>query len=89
MGPPPRRRGGRVPGELEFELTMGSRRWGLYREQLEDQAPSFRPSGTPASLVSVEELENPKFIGAGRFGVVFQARHRTWGLDVAVKILKG
>ncbi|XP_045658606.1 receptor-interacting serine/threonine-protein kinase 3 isoform X1 [Ursus americanus] len=47
------------------------------------------PSGTPASLVSVEELENPKFIGAGRFGVVFQARHRTWGLDVAVKILKG
>ncbi|XP_059037758.1 receptor-interacting serine/threonine-protein kinase 3 isoform X3 [Mustela lutreola] len=47
------------------------------------------PSSTPASLVSVEELENPKFIGAGRFGVVFRARHRTWGLDVAVKILKG
>ncbi|XP_032199847.1 receptor-interacting serine/threonine-protein kinase 3 isoform X2 [Mustela erminea] len=47
------------------------------------------PSSTPASLVSVKELENPKFIGAGRFGVVFRARHRTWGLDVAVKILKG
>lgn len=37
----------------------------------------------------MEELENPKFIGAGRFGLVFRARHRTWGLDVAVKILKG
>lgn len=54
---------------------------------LEDQAPSSRPSSTPASLVPLEELENPKFIGAGSFGAVFWARHRTWDLDVAVKIM--
>ncbi|XP_019284829.2 receptor-interacting serine/threonine-protein kinase 3 isoform X3 [Panthera pardus] len=54
---------------------------------LEDQAPSFRPSGTPASLVPLEELENLKFIGEGGFGPVFWARHRTWDLDVAVKIM--
>ncbi|XP_039110585.1 receptor-interacting serine/threonine-protein kinase 3 isoform X1 [Hyaena hyaena] len=45
------------------------------------------PSSTPASLVPLEELENPKFIGAGSFGAVFWARHRTWDLDVAVKIM--
>ncbi|XP_006932847.3 receptor-interacting serine/threonine-protein kinase 3 isoform X2 [Felis catus] len=45
------------------------------------------PSGTPASLVPLEELENLKFIGEGGFGAVFWARHRTWDLDVAVKIM--
>ncbi|XP_021551090.2 receptor-interacting serine/threonine-protein kinase 3 isoform X2 [Neomonachus schauinslandi] len=90
VGPPPPR-GGRGPGKLEFELTAWSHQGhggggGTGRSW---KTPSFRLGGTPASLVSVEELENPEFIGAGRFGVVFRARHRTWDLDVAVKILKG
>ncbi|XP_017536647.2 receptor-interacting serine/threonine-protein kinase 3 isoform X2 [Manis javanica] len=45
------------------------------------------PSGASASLVSIEELENPKFVGEGGFGAVFRAQHRTWGHDVAVKIV--
>ncbi|GAB5572757.1 receptor-interacting serine/threonine-protein kinase 3 isoform X3 [Prionailurus iriomotensis] len=49
--------------------------------------PEHKPSGTPASLVPLEELENLKFIGEGGFGAVFWARHRTWDLDVAVKIM--
>lgn len=40
-----------------------------------------------ASLVPVKQLENPKFIGKGRFGAVFRAQHKTWGFDVAVKIV--
>ncbi|XP_005085679.2 LOW QUALITY PROTEIN: receptor-interacting serine/threonine-protein kinase 3 [Mesocricetus auratus] len=40
-----------------------------------------------ASLVSREELTNPKFVGKGGFGAVFRAQHRTWGHDVAVKIV--
>lgn len=44
-------------------------------------------SGAPASLVPIKELENPKFIGQGGFGTVFQAQHRSWGHDVAVKIV--
>ncbi|XP_012880763.1 PREDICTED: receptor-interacting serine/threonine-protein kinase 3 isoform X1 [Dipodomys ordii] len=39
------------------------------------------------SLVSCEKLENPKFVGHGGFGAVFRAQHRTWGHDVAVKIV--
>ncbi|XP_035970616.1 receptor-interacting serine/threonine-protein kinase 3 isoform X2 [Halichoerus grypus] len=90
VGPPPPR-GGRGPGKLEFELTTWSHQGhggggGTGRSW---KTPSFRLGGTLASLVSVEDLENPEFIGAGRFGVVFRARHRTWDLDVAVKILKG
>ncbi|EPY89948.1 adenylate cyclase type 4 isoform 2 [Camelus ferus] len=45
------------------------------------------PSGTSAPLVPIEELENPKFVGRGGFGAVFRAQHKTWGLDVAVKIV--
>ncbi|XP_012589554.1 PREDICTED: receptor-interacting serine/threonine-protein kinase 3 [Condylura cristata] len=44
-------------------------------------------SGAPASLVPVEELKNPQFIGKGGFGAVFRAQHRSWGHDVAVKIV--
>lgn len=51
------------------------------------RGPSLRPSGASASLVSIEELENPKFVGEGGFGAVFRAQHRTWGHDVAVKIV--
>ncbi|EGW11539.1 Receptor-interacting serine/threonine-protein kinase 3 [Cricetulus griseus] len=40
-----------------------------------------------ASLVSREELKNPKFVGKGGFGVVFRAHHKKWGHDVAVKIV--
>ncbi|XP_054548858.1 receptor-interacting serine/threonine-protein kinase 3 [Talpa occidentalis] len=40
-----------------------------------------------ASLVPVEELENPTFIGKGGFGAVFQAQHKSWGMEVAVKIV--
>ncbi|XP_036210305.1 receptor-interacting serine/threonine-protein kinase 3-like isoform X1 [Myotis myotis] len=43
--------------------------------------------GTPALLVSIEDLKNPKFIGQGGFGTVFQAQHQTWGYNVAVKIV--
>lgn len=39
------------------------------------------------SLVSPEELKNPEFVGKGGFGVVFRAHHKTWNLDVAVKIV--
>ncbi|XP_010953124.3 receptor-interacting serine/threonine-protein kinase 3 isoform X1 [Camelus bactrianus] len=45
------------------------------------------PSGTSAPLVPIEELENPKFVGRGGFGAVFRAQHKTWGLEVAVKIV--
>lgn len=45
------------------------------------------PNGASTSLVSLEELENPKFVGKGGFGAVFRAHHRTWGYDVAVKIV--
>ncbi|CAK6432554.1 unnamed protein product [Pipistrellus nathusii] len=41
---------------------------------------------TPAPLLSIEDLKNPKFIGQGGFGTVFQAQYQTWG-DVAVKIV--
>ncbi|XP_057577065.1 receptor-interacting serine/threonine-protein kinase 3 isoform X2 [Hippopotamus amphibius kiboko] len=44
-------------------------------------------SGASAQLVPIEELENPELIGRGGFGVVFRAQHRTWGSDVAVKIV--
>ncbi|XP_014941703.1 receptor-interacting serine/threonine-protein kinase 3 isoform X2 [Acinonyx jubatus] len=54
---------------------------------MSDVGVKLWPSGTPASLVPLEELENLKFIGEGGFGVVFWARHRTWDLDVAVKIM--
>ncbi|XP_047652467.1 receptor-interacting serine/threonine-protein kinase 3 isoform X1 [Phacochoerus africanus] len=43
--------------------------------------------GASAPLVPIEDLENPKFIGKGGFGTVFRAQHKTWGLDVAVKIV--
>ncbi|KAK2491583.1 hypothetical protein MC885_011843 [Smutsia gigantea] len=45
------------------------------------------PGSASASLVSIEELANPKFVGEGGFGAVFRAQHRTWGHDVAVKIV--
>ncbi|XP_058396822.1 receptor-interacting serine/threonine-protein kinase 3 isoform X3 [Diceros bicornis minor] len=45
------------------------------------------PSGAPASLVPIEELENPKLVGKGGFGTVFRVQHRSWGHDVAVKIV--
>ncbi|XP_043411862.1 receptor-interacting serine/threonine-protein kinase 3 isoform X2 [Prionailurus bengalensis] len=54
---------------------------------MSDVGVKLWPSGTPASLVPLEELENLKFIGEGGFGAVFWARHRTWDLDVAVKIM--
>lgn len=44
-------------------------------------------SGAPAPLVSNEELKNPKYIGEGGFGTVFCAQHKSWGTDVAVKIV--
>ncbi|CAH6831037.1 receptor-interacting serine/threonine-protein kinase 3 [Phodopus roborovskii] len=44
-------------------------------------------SASAASLVCCEELKNPKFVGKGGFGTVFRAQHRTWGHDVAVKIV--
>ncbi|XP_054572455.1 receptor-interacting serine/threonine-protein kinase 3 isoform X2 [Eptesicus fuscus] len=43
--------------------------------------------GAPAPLVSIKDLKNPKVIGQGGFGTVFQAQHQTWGYDVAVKIV--
>ncbi|CAO2590996.1 Receptor-interacting serine/threonine-protein kinase 3 [Lemmus lemmus] len=43
--------------------------------------------GASTSLVSCDELKNPKFVGKGGFGAVFRAQHRTWGHDVAVKIV--
>uniref|UniRef100_A0A8C0D6I1 Receptor-interacting serine/threonine-protein kinase 3 n=1 Tax=Balaenoptera musculus TaxID=9771 RepID=A0A8C0D6I1_BALMU len=44
-------------------------------------------SGTSAPLVPIEEVENPEFMGKGGFGAVFRAQHRTWSLEVAVKIV--
>ncbi|XP_006777759.1 PREDICTED: receptor-interacting serine/threonine-protein kinase 3-like, partial [Myotis davidii] len=43
--------------------------------------------GAPAPRVPIEDLKNPKFIGQGGFGTVFQAQHLTWGYNVAVKIV--
>ncbi|XP_006835581.1 PREDICTED: receptor-interacting serine/threonine-protein kinase 3 [Chrysochloris asiatica] len=48
---------------------------------------STRLSPVSAPLVSEKELENPQFLGQGGFGAVFRAHHRTWGYDVAVKIV--
>ncbi|MXQ91922.1 hypothetical protein E5288_WYG019547 [Bos mutus] len=48
---------------------------------------STRPSGASAPLVPIEELENPELIGKGGFGSVFRAHHRSWGVEVAVKIV--
>lgn len=45
------------------------------------------PNGASASVLPLEELINPKYIGQGGFGAVFRAQHRTWGYDVAVKIV--
>ncbi|KAL2790099.1 receptor-interacting serine/threonine-protein kinase 3 [Daubentonia madagascariensis] len=45
------------------------------------------PNGASAPLVSHEELEDPKFVGEGGFGAVYRAQHRSWGFDVAVKIV--
>lgn len=45
------------------------------------------PSGASAPLVSIEELKNPKYIGEGGFGTVFCAQHKSWGIEVAVKIV--
>ncbi|XP_070233520.1 receptor-interacting serine/threonine-protein kinase 3 isoform X2 [Bos mutus] len=45
------------------------------------------PSGASAPLVPIEELENPELIGKGGFGSVFRAHHRSWGVEVAVKIV--
>ncbi|XP_034354151.1 receptor-interacting serine/threonine-protein kinase 3 isoform X1 [Arvicanthis niloticus] len=46
------------------------------------------PNGASSvPLVSHEELKKPEFVGKGGFGVVFRAHHRTWNLDVAVKIV--
>lgn len=44
-------------------------------------------NGASASVLPLEELINPKYIGQGGFGAVFRAQHRTWGYDVAVKIV--
>lgn len=59
--------------------------WGSW--PADDQASSHRHVGASAPLVPIEDLENPKFIGKGGFGTVFRAQHKTWGLDVAVKIV--
>ncbi|XP_015347410.1 receptor-interacting serine/threonine-protein kinase 3 [Marmota marmota marmota] len=45
------------------------------------------PNGASAPVLPLEELINPKFVGEGGFGSVFRAQHRTWGYDVAVKIV--
>ena len=58
---------------------------GLHR--LVTWPPSLRPSGASAPLVPIEELENPELIGKGGFGSVFRAHHRSWGVEVAVKIV--
>ncbi|XP_012668273.1 receptor-interacting serine/threonine-protein kinase 3 [Otolemur garnettii] len=44
-------------------------------------------SGDSAPLMSHGDLENPKIIGKGGFGVVFRAHHAKWKIDVAVKIV--
>ncbi|XP_076983188.1 receptor-interacting serine/threonine-protein kinase 3 isoform X2 [Tamandua tetradactyla] len=44
-------------------------------------------TGAPAPKVSFEELENPTLVGQGGFGVVFRARHKKWGYDVALKLV--
>ncbi|MBZ3881342.1 Receptor-interacting serine/threonine-protein kinase 3 [Sciurus carolinensis] len=45
------------------------------------------PNGASASVLPLEELINPEYVGEGGFGTVFRAQHRTWGYDVAVKIV--
>lgn len=35
-----------------------------------------------------EILENQELIGSGGFGDVYKARHKKWGFDVAIKILR-
>lgn len=42
------------------------------------------------TVVRKESLEEGswKLVGGGGFGRVYKARHKDWGFDVAVKILK-
>lgn len=61
--------------------------WDLTPIPAGEEAPSPRQKGAPAPLVSIKDLKNPKFIGQGGFGTVFQVQHQTWGYDVAVKIV--
>ncbi|XP_028441748.1 receptor-interacting serine/threonine-protein kinase 3-like [Perca flavescens] len=39
-------------------------------------------------LVGDTSLEKCKLVGSGGFGQVYKARHKDWGFDVAIKILK-
>uniref|UniRef100_A0A8C0QI24 Receptor-interacting serine/threonine-protein kinase 3 n=1 Tax=Canis lupus familiaris TaxID=9615 RepID=A0A8C0QI24_CANLF len=85
----------RPPGERALcrpRGAPGSRRWGRWGVRGaagRPGPPSFRQSGPRAPVVPAEELENPEFVGAGGFGAVFRAWHRTWRTGVAVKILEG
>ena len=78
--------GGGVGGRLEGGGWEGSRE-ALGPRPAGYVAPSLRPSGASAPLVPIEELENPELIGKGGFGSVFRAHHRSWGVEVAVKIV--
>lgn len=42
----------------------------------------------PIGCESLEKSENWGFIGSGGFGHVYKARHKDWGFDVAIKILR-
>ncbi|XP_012502777.1 PREDICTED: receptor-interacting serine/threonine-protein kinase 3 isoform X2 [Propithecus coquereli] len=89
MRPP---NGGAGGGRLGVVLTVPSLwDWGSgecgARPPASRRDPSHRSGGDSVPLVSHEELENPKLVGRGGFGAVFRAHHRSWGSDVAVKIV--
>ncbi|MBN3324260.1 RIPK3 kinase, partial [Atractosteus spatula] len=44
-------------------------------------------SCTPPVIISDSNLESWTLIGQGGFGVIHRARHKEWGMDVAVKLL--
>lgn len=39
--------------------------------------------------VGDESLDQWELVGSGGFGLVFKARHKDWGFDVAIKIPHG
>ncbi|XP_078400233.1 ankyrin repeat and protein kinase domain-containing protein 1-like [Cetorhinus maximus] len=73
-----------MEGEVGEGGTPGARALG--QERFQDRSPD-----SPASqfiLIGPEYLLEGKRIGSGGFGDVYKARHRTWGIPVAIKCLR-
>lgn len=46
-----------------------------------------RLSCDPPTFIYDECLESWQLIGSGGFGQIYRAKHKKWGMDVAIKFL--